>query len=106
MITLESLTKRFGPKVLFEDVSMIFDPGKRYVLVGANGAGKSTLLKVISGEEESDTGTVSIPSRLKVGVLRQDHFHYDACRILDVVLMGNKALWDAMQEKEKLFAGR
>jgi ATPase subunit of ABC transporter with duplicated ATPase domains len=105
MITLESLSKRFGPKVLFEDVSMIFDPGKRYALVGANGAGKSTLLRVIAGEEESDKGTVSIPSRLKVGVLRQDHFHFDAFRIIDVVMMGNKALWDAMQEKETIFAG-
>jgi ATPase subunit of ABC transporter with duplicated ATPase domains len=105
MITLENLTKRFGPKILFEDVTMNFDPGKRYVLVGANGAGKSTLLKVITGEEESDKGTVSISDKLKVGVLKQDHFHYDAVRILDVVLMGNRALWDAMQEKEKLFAG-
>src|SRR5262245_59446090 len=100
MITLEKLTKRFGPKVLFENVSMRFDPGKRYTLVGANGAGKSTLLKVISGEQESDQGSVEIPARLKLGVLRQDHFAYEKCRILDTVLMGNKALWDAMQEKD------
>jgi ATPase subunit of ABC transporter with duplicated ATPase domains len=103
MIILDSLSKRFGPKVLFEDVSMTFDPGKRYALVGANGAGKSTLLRVISAEEESDKGTVNIPSKLKVGVLKQDHFHYDDVRILDAVLMGNKALWDAMQERETLF---
>ncbi|MBL8601178.1 MAG: ATP-binding cassette domain-containing protein [Myxococcales bacterium] len=105
MITLENLSKRFGPKVLFEDVSMTFDPGKRYVLVGANGAGKSTLLKVIQGEEDSDKGAVSIADNLKVGVLRQDHFHYDAFRILDVVMMGNKPLWSAMQEKDKLLEG-
>ena len=105
MITLESLTKRYGPKILFEDVSMTFDPGKRYALVGANGAGKSTLLKVISKEEESDKGSVLINARLKVGVLKQDHYHYDKCRILDTVLMGNRTLWDAMQEKDVLFAG-
>jgi ATPase subunit of ABC transporter with duplicated ATPase domains len=105
MITLDNLTKRYGPKILFESVSMTFDPGKRYALVGANGAGKSTLLKVISGEEDSDTGSVNIPARLKVGVLKQDHFHYDECRILDTVLMGNKALWTAMQEKERLLEG-
>jgi ATPase subunit of ABC transporter with duplicated ATPase domains len=104
MITLDHLTKRFGPKMLFENVSMTFDPGKRYVLVGANGAGKSTLLKVIAGDEESDAGSVEIPSKLKVGVLRQDHFAYDACRILDTVLMGNRALWEATQEKERLYA--
>ncbi len=80
MITLEKLTKRYGPKILFENVTMRFDPGKRYVLVGANGAGKSTLLKVISGEEESDQGSVEIPRQLRVGVLKQDHFAYESCQ--------------------------
>ena len=61
VILLENLTKRFGPKILFEDVSMQFDPGKRYGLTGANGAGKSTLLKMLAGEEDSDTGSISIP---------------------------------------------
>ncbi|WP_438014474.1 ATP-binding cassette domain-containing protein [Sorangium sp. So ce315] len=103
MITLEKLTKRYGPKILFENVSMRFDPGKRYVLVGANGAGKSTLLKVISGEEESDQGAVEIPRQLRVGVLKQDHFAYESCRIIDTVLMGNRALWDAMQERDRLY---
>ncbi len=84
---------------------MRFDPQKRYALVGANGAGKSTLLKVISGEQESDQGSVDIPKRLKIGVLRQDHFAYEGTRILDAVLMGNKVLWDAMAEKERLNGG-
>ena len=105
MITLDRLTKRYGPKVLFENVSMRFDPAKRYVLVGANGAGKSTLLKVISGVEDSDQGSVDIPRKLKVGVLKQDHFSYEQVRILDAVLMGNRVLWEAMQEKERLFEG-
>jgi ATPase subunit of ABC transporter with duplicated ATPase domains len=105
MITLDKLTKRYGPKILFENVSMRFDPGKRYALVGANGAGKSTLLKVISGAEESDQGSVDIPKKLRVGVLRQDHFAYESCRILDTVMMGNQALWSAMQEKERLHHG-
>src|SRR3954454_12482990 len=95
MITLEKLTKRFGPKILFENVSMRFDPGKRYALVGANGAGKSTLLKVVSGEQDSDQGSVEIPKRLKVGVLKQDHFAYEQVRILDAVLLGNPILWEA-----------
>ncbi len=104
MITLDKLTKRYGPKILFENVSMTFDPGKRYVLVGANGAGKSTLLRILSDEEESDQGSFEIPSKLKVGVLKQDHSIYDTRRIIDTVLMGNKPLWDAMQEKDALFA--
>src|ERR1700690_1108575 len=105
VILLDKLTKRFGPKILFENVSMQFDPGKRYGLTGANGAGKSTLLKMLSGIEDSDTGSISIPGNLRLGVLKQNHFEYDKERILDTVLMGNKALWDALQEKERLLAG-
>ena len=106
MILLEKLTKRFGPKILFENVSMQFDPGKRYGLTGANGAGKSTLIKMLAGEEDSDTGAVSIPSSLRLGVLRQNHFAYESQRLLDAVMMGNQALWGAMQEKERLLAGQ
>jgi ATPase subunit of ABC transporter with duplicated ATPase domains len=105
MIVLDKLTKRFGPKVLFENVSMQFDPGKRYGLTGANGAGKSTLLKMLSGLEDSDTGSIAIPGNLRLGVLKQNHFAYDKERILDTVLMGNRALWEALQEKERLLAG-
>ncbi len=105
MILLENLTKRFGPKILFENVSMQFDPGKRYGLTGANGAGKSTLIKMLSGTEESDTGGISIPGGMRLGVLKQNHFEYDDERILDAVMMGNKALWEALHEKEKLLEG-
>ncbi|MEO8800012.1 MAG: ATP-binding cassette domain-containing protein [Polyangiaceae bacterium] len=105
MIVLENLTKRFGPKILFENVSLQFDPGKRYGLTGANGAGKSTLIKMLGGDEDSDTGGVNIPEKLRLGVLKQNHFEYDKERILDAVMMGNKALWDAMSEKERLYAG-
>ena len=105
MIVLDKLTKRFGPKILFENVSLQFDPGKRYGLTGANGAGKSTLIKMLGGEEDSDTGSVNIPEKLRLGVLKQNHFEYDKERIIDAVMMGNKALWDAMAEKERLLAG-
>jgi len=105
VIVLENVTKRFGPKILFENVSMQFDPGKRYGLTGANGAGKSTLLKMLEFNEDTDQGTIKIPGNLRLGVLRQNHFEYEQERIVDTVIMGNKALWDAMQEKEKLLAG-
>ncbi|HEX4512024.1 MAG TPA: ATP-binding cassette domain-containing protein, partial [Polyangiaceae bacterium] len=105
MILLDKVTKRFGPKILFENVSMQFDPGKRYGLTGANGAGKSTLLKMLGGSEETDMGSIEIPSSLRLGILRQNHFEYDGHRIIDTVLMGNKTLWDAMSEKERLLAG-
>jgi ATPase subunit of ABC transporter with duplicated ATPase domains len=105
VIVLDKVTKRFGPKILFENVSMQFDPGKRYGLTGANGAGKSTLLKMLEGNEDTDTGSISIPGNLRLGVLRQNHFEYEQERILDTVIMGKKALWDAMAEKERLLAG-
>jgi len=105
VILLEDVTKRFGPKILFEAVSMQFDPGKRYGLTGANGAGKSTLLKMLSGSEDTDTGSISIPGNMRLGVLKQNHFEYDEERIIDAVMMGNKNLWDAISEKERLLQG-
>ena len=101
MIVLDNVTKRFGPKILFENVSMQFDPGKRYGLTGANGAGKSTLLKMLEGNEDTDTGAIVIPGNLRLGVLRQNHFEYEQERILDTVIMGKKELWSAMAEKER-----
>jgi ATPase subunit of ABC transporter with duplicated ATPase domains len=105
VIILDNVTKRFGPKILFENVSMQFDPGKRYGLTGANGAGKSTLLKMLGFQEETDQGSITIPQGMRLGVLRQNHFEYDQERIVDAVVMGNKALWSAIQEKETLLAG-
>ena len=105
MIVLDKVTKRFGPKILFENVSMQFDPGKRYGITGANGAGKSTLIRMLGGQEEYDTGAIKIPGSLRLGTLKQNHFEFDAYRILDTVMMGNAALWAAMEEKERLLAG-
>jgi ATPase subunit of ABC transporter with duplicated ATPase domains len=102
MITVSHLTKTFGSKTLFEDVTVTFSAGNRYGLTGPNGAGKSTFLKILQGLEESTHGTVSMPKR--VGVLRQDQFAYDEYRILDTVLMGNATLWAAMEEREKLWS--
>src|ERR1700744_4218481 len=102
MISVTDVTMRYGAKLLFEEVSTQFIPGRRYGLTGPNGAGKSTFMKILSGELEPDTGSVSRPKR--VSVLKQDQFAFEEKRVLDVVLMGNTHLWDAMQEKERLLA--
>jgi ATPase subunit of ABC transporter with duplicated ATPase domains len=102
MITVSGVTKAFGAKTLFENVSVQFTPGKRYGLTGPNGAGKSTFMKILQGDEEPSRGSVSIPKR--VGILRQDQFRYDEFRIVDTVLMGNKALWAALEERDRLYA--
>ena len=104
MISVSNLSKHFGDQVLFDDVSLQFNRGERYGIVGANGCGKSTLLTILSGEESASDGDVSIPRRCTVGVLKQDHFQYENDRILDVVMMGNAPLWQAMVEKERILA--
>jgi len=97
-----NVTKSYGSKRLFEDVTVNFTAGKRYGLTGPNGAGKSTFMKILSGDLEPDTGTVARPE--KTSVLRQDQFGYEDVRVLDVVLQGSKKLWAAMAEKERIFA--
>jgi ATPase subunit of ABC transporter with duplicated ATPase domains len=102
MISVSSVSMRYGAKVLFEDVSTAFTPGKRYGLTGPNGAGKSTFMKLLTGELEPQKGSVVRPR--KFGVLSQDQFAFDAYRVLDTVIMGNKRLWKAMEEREHIYA--
>ncbi len=104
MLTLNNLSKSHGARVLFRDVSLQFNQGKRYGIVGANGSGKSTMLRILAGQEEPSSGGISLPKKTRVGVLEQDHFRYENERILDVVMMGNRVLWDAMVEKDILLA--
>lgn len=101
MITLNKISKSFGSRVLFEDVTITFNAGNRYGLTGPNGAGKTTLLKIIMGMEEAQSGTVTMPSR--VGILRQNIEAYRDITVRDVVIMGNKRLWDAFQERDRLY---
>src|SRR5687767_13657971 len=93
---------RYGSKVLFDDVSTTFIAGRRYGLTGPNGAGKSTFMKLLTGELTPQRGTVSRPE--KIGVLSQDQFAFDASRVIDTVIMGNRRLWAALQERELLYA--
>src|SRR5215813_10836273 len=102
MISVSSVSMRFGSKILFEDVSTTFSSGRRYGLTGPNGAGKSTFMKLLTGEQPPQRGSVVRPAKL--GVLRQDQFAFDAFRVIDTVIMGNQRLWTALEEREKLYA--
>src|SRR6266576_2485694 len=102
MLSVSNVSMRYGAKVLFEDVSTAFTPGKRYGLTGPNGSGKSTFMKLLSGEMDPQKGTVVRPRKL--GVLSQDQFAFDAYSVLDTVIMGNKRLWAAMQERDAIYA--
>ncbi len=92
---------RYGGRVLFEDVTVTFQTGRRYAITGPNGAGKSTLMKILTGELEPTKGSVTRPK--KFGVLRQDQFAFDDFRVVDTVIMGNAPLWSALQERDKLY---
>src|SRR3974390_1278388 len=102
MLSVSNISMRYGAKILFEDVSTAFAPGRRYGLTGPNGAGKPTFMKLLSGEFEPQKGSVVRPRKL--GVLSQDQFAFDAYSVLDTVIMGNKRLWAAMQERDAIYA--
>jgi ATPase subunit of ABC transporter with duplicated ATPase domains len=101
MLSVSNVSMRYGSKVLFEDVSVSFVPGRRYGLTGPNGSGKSTFMKILTGELEAQKGTVVRPR--KFGVLRQDQFAFDSYRVIDTVIMGNKGLWAALEERDRIY---
>ncbi len=100
-IVLDKIGKTLGTRVLFDDVSVVFNPGNRYGLTGPNGAGKSTLLKIITGFVEPTRGSISLPK--KVGILRQNIDSFGDITVLDCVIMGNTRLWDALQKRDALY---
>ena len=102
MLSVNNVSMRYGPRVLFEDVTCTFFAGRRYAITGPNGAGKSTLMKILTGEIEPSKGSVTRPKKL--GVLSQDQFAFDEYRVIDTVIMGNKTLWKALQERDTLYA--
>ena len=104
VITLSNLGKSYGDKTLFAGVSLQLNAGERYGLVGANGSGKTTLLNILSGGLEPGEGQITIPQRLRTGVLNQDQFLYEDEKILNVSLMGNAAFWAVKAEMEQLLA--
>ena len=103
MITVSNVSLTFGGQKLFSGADLKFLPGNCYGIIGANGAGKSTFLKILSGELEPTTGTITIPANERMSTLKQDQFAYDAFPVLDTVIMGNQRLYDIMKEKDALY---
>ncbi|MCK9156769.1 MAG: ATP-binding cassette domain-containing protein [Paludibacteraceae bacterium] len=104
MITASDIVVQFGKRILFQDVNLKFTSGNCYGIIGANGAGKSTFLKVISGDLNPTKGAISIGSGERLSVLKQDHFEYDECTVIETVLRGHEPLWNVMQEKDAIYA--
>ncbi|WP_027001874.1 ABC-F family ATP-binding cassette domain-containing protein [Hugenholtzia roseola] len=103
MLTVANVAIQFGKRVLFDEVNLKFTPGNCYGVIGANGAGKSTFLKILSGELDPTRGTISLDTGARMAVLKQNHFEFDTCTVLNTVLMGHKTLWDLMQEKDAIY---
>ena len=104
MIVASGISIQFGAKPLFENVSAKFGEGNRYGLIGANGCGKSTFMKILGGDLEASAGSVAVDGNERVGKLRQDQFAYEEQRVLDVVLMGHEEMWQAMSERDAIYA--
>jgi ATPase subunit of ABC transporter with duplicated ATPase domains len=102
LISLNNITMRFGPRILFEEVSCTFFAGRRYAITGPNGAGKTTLMRILTGDIEPTKGDVTRPK--KFGILRQDQFAFDEFRVVDTVIMGNARLWKTLEERDTLYA--
>ena len=104
MILTQGLTHRFGKRVLFEDVNLKFTEGNCYGIIGANGAGKSTFMKMVAGEREDSDGKIIVDKGQRISMLKQDQFAYDKYQVLKTVIMGNRQLYDIMEEKDAIYA--
>ena len=104
MISAKNITLSYGKRVLFDEVNINFIKGNCYGVIGANGAGKSTFLKILSGEIEPNKGNVEITPGERMAVLKQNHFEFDECTVLNTVLMGHQKMWDIMHEREKIYS--
>ncbi|WP_414501514.1 ABC-F family ATPase [Zymobacter sp. IVIA_12111.31 C1] len=104
MISTANITMQFGPKPLFENVSVKFNNGNRYGLIGANGCGKSTFMKILGGDLEPSSGQVMVGESTRLGKLRQDQFAFEQHRVIDTVIMGNDALWKVAEERDRIYA--
>ena len=104
MIATANITMQFGAKPLFENVSVKFNNGNRYGLIGANGCGKSTFMKILGGELEPSSGQVMLDSSTRLGKLRQDQFAYEQYSVVDTVIMGHDELWKIKEERDAIYA--
>jgi ATPase subunit of ABC transporter with duplicated ATPase domains len=104
VLSTANITMQFGPKPLFENISVKFGDGNRYGLIGANGCGKSTFMKILGGDLEPSAGTVMLDTNERLGKLRQDQFAFEEMRVLDVVMMGHTEMWAAMAERDAIYA--
>ena len=88
VIEFKGISKAFGDKLLFEDLSFLLPPGGIVGVIGPNGAGKSTLFKLITGQETADSGEIDIGSTVRLGFVDQSRDHLD----------GSKNVWEEVSD--------
>ena len=89
MISFDNISKSYGARVLFENVTFNINKGERIGLVGRNGHGKTTLMRIITGEESVDEGKISIPRNYKIGFLKQ-HISFSKKTVIEEAMLGLK----------------
>ncbi len=104
MISTANITMQFGAKPLFENVSVKFNNGNRYGLIGANGCGKSTFMKILGSDLEPSAGQVMLEPNTRLGKLKQDQFAYEEFSVVDTVIMGHTELWAVKSERDRIYS--
>ena len=104
MITAQNISLQYGKRILFDEVNIKFSGSNCFGVIGANGAGKSTFLKILAGDIQPNSGKITLEPGKRMAVLRQNHFEFDECTVLDTVMMGHTTLWEIMKEKDAIYA--
>src|SRR5687768_10212822 len=105
MITLRNIHKTFGNQTLFDGASLQINGGDRFALVGPNGAGKSTLFKLIMGQDEPDSGEVSLRTGITFGYLPQETATFSKLRVIDEVVGEEAAASSRAAQAKKIMVG-
>lgn len=100
-LSVENLTKSYGERVLFENLTFGIEKGQKVAFIAKNGMGKSTLLKMLTGEEGYDSGTIAFRNGIKVGFLSQSPKFDESKTINQTLFKENSEILDAIQEYEK-----
>ena len=104
MIQVNNLSKHFADKDLFKNINLKFTKGNNYGVIGANGAGKSTFLKILSGDMDAESGSISVEKNKRISVLEQDQTQYADINITDIVVGGDKRLFEIIAKKDEIYS--
>lgn len=102
MIHLSNISKQHSSQILFRDASFQILPGSRTGLVGANGAGKTTIFRLITGEEEADTGEITSAKRTTIGYFSQDVGDMEGNSALEEVMAGSAVTMQLAEELQRM----